>query len=87
MEVAYSSEILKQTYYPAWCNNPENPNLNTEHNFSLVNFIFEKEFASPPWCAVGINADICLVWQPFPTLPFPAHVAMQYGMKPAFCLS
>ena len=38
MEVAYSSEILEQTYYPAWCNNPENPNLNIEHNFNLVNF-------------------------------------------------
>jgi len=45
MEVAYSSEILEQTYYHAWY--PENPNLNTERNFNLVNFKFEK-FVSPP---------------------------------------
>jgi len=48
MEVAYSSEILEKIYYPAWCSNPENPNCNTEHNFSLVNFKFEKKFASLP---------------------------------------
>jgi hypothetical protein len=47
VEVACSSEVVEQTYYPAWCNKPENPNLNGEHNLNLVNFKFEKEFVSP----------------------------------------